>query len=122
MAPEGRPFLEHLWVGWDLPADARGRAEHGSFPVGRNQRKKVGYGPPCLPSGSRLPLKTGKRDVYRFDLLALDVEPPLFPDYDPAAHKAPTAEHLFSAVQGRILGTASLDGWWDTEDPGRAEL
>ena len=24
--------------------------------------------------------------------------------------------------QGRILGTASLDGWWDTEDPRRAEL
>ena len=120
---EGRPFPEHLWIGWDMPASARGAAEHAAFPVeGLNQRSEVGYAPPCPPERQQGKPIEGKRDVYRFDLLALDVAPPLFPGYDPGVHDAPTAEHLFTAVQGHILGTASLDGWWDTADPRRGEL
>ncbi|MGQ9583809.1 MAG: YbhB/YbcL family Raf kinase inhibitor-like protein [Anaerolineae bacterium] len=92
------------WVIYRLPATARGLPEgvparetldDGSR-QGKNDFRKVGYGGPCPPRGSK--------HRYFFRLYALDTVPALAP--------GATKAQLLKAMEGHILAQGELMGWY----------
>jgi Raf kinase inhibitor-like YbhB/YbcL family protein len=88
------------WVLYDIPISAHGLAEavgSASLPAGAregaNDFGRTAYGGPCPPIG---------RHRYFFKLYALDT---LLPDL-----KRPTKSALEKAMQGHVLGQATLVG------------
>src|SRR5512134_1115614 len=88
------------WVLYDIPAPSTGLAEGAklaAFPAGTregvNDFGRTAYGGPCPPIG---------RHRYFFKLYALDT---LLPDL-----KRPTKSALEKAMQGHVLGQATLVG------------
>jgi hypothetical protein len=85
------------WVGYNLPASARGVAAGGTLPAGAlaglNDWKRTGWRGPCPPIG---------RHRYFFKLYALDT---MLPDL-----KQPTKAQVEKAMHGHELAQAELVG------------
>jgi Raf kinase inhibitor-like YbhB/YbcL family protein len=95
--PDAHGFVH--WVVFNLDASASGGlqagwSDEGEF-QGANSFGRIGYGGPCPPSGTHR---------YDFRLLALDTLLDL--------SGAPTADRVFAAAAGHILGEARLSGFY----------
>ncbi len=92
-APDGTWYH---WVLYNIPVQDNALNEDGSLPgntmVGKNSWGKSEYGGPCPPKGSS--------HRYIFTLYALDSTIPLPPEAE--------AKAVLTAMEGHILGTASL--------------
>jgi Raf kinase inhibitor-like YbhB/YbcL family protein len=93
------------WVVYNIPADSHGFGENasedglpGGAQVGNNDWGKAQYGGPCPPIG---------RHRYFFKLYALDTSLSL---------SSPSKQELLDAMDGHILGDASVMGTYQKGD------
>ena len=87
------------WIVWNIPASVEGirEGENISYPQGRNDFGKIGYGGPCPPEGSV--------HRYYFKVYALDT----FLDLQEGS----TKDDLINAMSGHVLDKAMLMGKYE---------
>lgn len=101
---EGVDAPSQYWLLWNVPADRaelpRGNPESlGDEGLDKDGRR-TGYTPPCSPPGSR--------HEYTITLYALDTPPEELPSGD---SMAVDWAKMTQAIDGRVIGSASLSFW-----------